>query len=108
MAVNSGSTNVLRFGPVTTASICLILDVGLPLRHLATPTITAPLERSDEMVSVVFDRYSNVTAVLKVLFKLAIQRKICAFFDLPQEVTEFECDAHYTTDEDDLRSLFGR
>ena len=42
----------------------------------------------------------------KVLFKLAIQRKICAFFDLPEEVTEFERDAHYTTDEDDLRSLF--
>ncbi len=35
----------------------------------------------------------------KVLFKLAIKRKICAFFDLPEEVTEFERDAHYTTDE---------
>ena len=43
----------------------------------------------------------------KVLFKLAIQRKICAFFDLPEEATEFERDPHYTTNEDDLRSLFG-
>ena len=42
----------------------------------------------------------------KMLFKLAIRRKVCAFFDLPEEVTEFERDAHYTTDEDDLRSLF--
>ena len=44
----------------------------------------------------------------KVLFKLTIQRKICAFFDLPEALTDFERDAHYTTDEDDLRSLFGK
>ncbi len=44
----------------------------------------------------------------KVLFKLAIRRKICAFFDLSEKVTDFERDSHYTTDEDDLRSLFGK
>lgn len=44
----------------------------------------------------------------KVLFKPAIQRKVCAFFDRPEEVTDFEHDAHYTTDKDDLRSLSGK
>jgi hypothetical protein len=39
--------------------------------------------------------------------QLGVQRKICAFLDLPVDLAEFERDAHCDTDEDDLRSLFG-
>ena len=59
---------------------------------------------------VLYDKWEQHPLVYmdKVLFKLAIKRKICVFFDLPEDGTEFERDAHYTTKEDDLRSLFDK
>ena len=43
----------------------------------------------------------------KTLFTPIIKRRIRAFFDLPAKGTHFGRDAHYTTDEADLRALFG-
>ena len=42
----------------------------------------------------------------KTLFTPAIKRQVRAFFDLPVRGTRFGRDAHYTTDENDLRTLF--
>jgi hypothetical protein len=42
----------------------------------------------------------------KTLFTPVIKRRIRAFFALPARGTRFGRDAHYTTDENDLRALF--
>ena len=42
----------------------------------------------------------------KMLFTPAIKRRIRAFFELPTRGTQFGRDAHYTTNQHDLRTLF--
>ncbi len=44
----------------------------------------------------------------RVLFEAAIMRKIRQFFNAPAATCTFKPDEHYTTDEADLKKLFGK